>query len=111
MNFRTVKTSSRQATFQTVKPSLTGVFTLHLPGKNCFSNPQKNTFLAETSLPQIQGTRKEKDKSMNRDDRSYHLSHIRDNLFTVVTSSAERKSFRAWQKRLSKCQKVSNQRF
>jgi len=35
--------------------------------------------------------RKEQNKSMNRDEGSYQLSHINDKLFTVATSSGERK--------------------
>jgi len=34
-------------------------------------------------------TRKEQDKSMNRDEGSYQLSHIYDKLFTAMTSTGE----------------------
>jgi len=43
--------------------------------------------------------RKEQDKSVNRDEESYQLSHVYDKLFAAaVTSSGERKSIMSFQR-------------
>jgi len=45
--------------------------------------------------------RKEQDQLMNRDERSYQLSHVYDKLFAAVaTSSGERKSTTSYRGRL-----------
>jgi len=43
--------------------------------------------------------RKEQDQLMNRDERSYQLSHVYDKLFAVATSSGERESTTSFRRR------------
>jgi len=44
-------------------------------------------------------TRKEQDKSMNRDEGSYQLSHISDKLFAATTSGDEWSLVRSFRRR------------
>jgi len=71
------------------------------------NNSTRNTFIAflDRWIKEAKYIRKEQDKSMNRDQRSYPLSHVYDKRFAAMTPSGAGKlttSFRRRQQLLPK---------
>ena len=59
----------------------------------------RNGCLPDRWIKEAIHIRKEQDKSMNRDEGSYQLSHIYDNLFAATSSGGDRELVRLFRRR------------